>query len=147
MKKCELIDKLNSDLSNEYMHMLFYLQSAATVKGLHRAEIGELMLTHSQSEMLHVKEFSDLIIGLGGRLDYNYNSFAYLTNPNDIIKYALEIEDQVVENYAERIVDAEKLGGADGKYVELFMERQLEDSRKDADDFRQMIEENYANGK
>ncbi len=55
------------------------------------------------------------------------------------------MEDQVVSNYVQRINEACKLqeNGSDdeidGKYIELFLEDQILDSRKDADNIRMML--------
>ena len=53
--------------------------------------------------------------------------------------YALEIESKVVENYTERIKQAEELGGVDGQWLEIFLEKQVEHSREDADHFKQIL--------
>ena len=66
MNKEEMIDVLNQDLKNEWMHLRFYLHHASMVTGLHCHEYKELFLKEAASEMEHVTQFSDLIIGLGG---------------------------------------------------------------------------------
>ena len=66
MIKEDIIALLNSDLRNEYAHMHFYLNSAIIIKGLHREELREFLLESAASEMVHVREFGDLILGLGG---------------------------------------------------------------------------------
>lgn len=140
MTKNELIDLLNGDLRNEYMHLHFYLHSASMVAGLHRAELKEFLLEEAQGEMKHVSEFADLIVGLGGVPDSLPHSFpTNLVCPYDILNYALSMEDQVVSNYATRMDQAAELGGADGKWIEAFLENQIIDSRHDADHIRQMI--------
>jgi len=139
MTKEEMIQKLNGDLSNEYMHMNFYLHHAATVQGLHRSEIGEYLLEHAQSEMKHVHEFSKVIIGMGGKLNYFFRTIKYFVDPQEILEYALSMEDEVVANYVERMADARELGGVDGSYIEIFLEDQILDSRGDADNLREMV--------
>ena len=55
------------------------------------------------------------------------------------------MEDEVVLNYINRIEDAQKLqlsseeDRIDGRYIELFLEDQIVDSRTDADHIRMML--------
>lgn len=139
MTKNELVAKLNSDLKNELKHMHFYLHSAAVIRGLHREELREYLEEHALSEFEHVKEFTKVIVGLGGVPTKEVNVYPTLTDPIEIIKYAVDMEDEVVSNYVERMEDAKKLGGVDGSYVEIFLEDQILDSRQDADNLRLMI--------
>ena len=143
MKLNELIDRLNDDLSNERKHMLFYLYHSSYLKGLHHEELGELLKGEAESEMIHVKEFQDLIIGLGGKPTTDHKPFPLYSDPAQIFSYALQMEDEVVENYVNRIEDTQLIQEkVQAKWVELFLEDQILDSRKDADKFRQMIAQN-----
>ena len=151
MTKNEMIDRLNGDLSNELKHMLFYLYHASLVRGLHREEIRELLLEEASSEMKHVQEFQDLIIGLGGTPTMKPNSFDTFSDPHMILKYALDMEDEVVFNYSQRMLETEQLAltpgcGADAKWIEVFLEDQMLHSRTDADNMRQMVESFGATG-
>lgn len=139
MTKSEMIDLLNGDLANELTHMLFYLHNASIVRGLHREEYREFLIKAAQSEMEHVREFQDVIVGLGGRPNTKPNPFRCNTNIFMVLSEALTMERIVVANYEERIRNAEELGGVDGKYIELFLEKQLEHSREDADHIAQMV--------
>lgn len=141
MTKEQMINLLNGDLQNEYMHLHFYLHSAAMVAGLHRAELKEFLLEEAAGEMKHVQEFADLIVGFGATPSCMPNPFPTdLICPLAILKHALMMEDQVVANYAERMDQARELGGVDGKWLEAFLENQIIDSRKDADQIRKMVQ-------
>lgn len=141
MTKQELIDKLNRDLSNELKHMCFYLHSALMVQGLHREEIKEYCFAHAASEMKHVQEFGEKIVGMGGMPTTHVNQFPTdLTCPHAILQYALEMEDEVVANYVQRMDDAANCESkVDGRVIEIFMENQIDDSRADADHLREMV--------
>lgn len=150
MTKDEMVKLLVSDLTNEMRHMMFYLRNAATLQGLHRQEIGELFLEEAASEMKHVQEFQNLLVGLGVnlstaspdlsvRIDMNaVDMFVIFTDPVAAVRYAGMMEDEVVANYTERIQQAQELGGVDGQFIEIFLEDQLLHSRQDADNFRQL---------
>jgi rubrerythrin len=150
MTKEEMVLLLVGDLTNEMRHMMFYLRNAATLQGLHRQEIRELFMEEAASEMKHVQEFQDLLVGLGVNfatvgekratwIDMNLvNSILIFTDPVPAVRYAMQMEDEVVENYTKRIKQAQELGGVDGQFIEIFLEEQLLHSRTDADNFRQL---------
>ena len=142
MNKSELIDKLNSDLMNEYTHMHFYLHSSVMVSGLHRAEIAEWLLEHAKGEFEHVQQFAKMIVGLGGVPVNKPHDFPTLTNAYAIMMQAYTLESQVVKNYAHRMEEigmSNELDVCDAKYVELFLEDQLLDSRGDLDEIAQFL--------
>lgn len=141
MTKTQLIAALNGDLANEYKHWHFYVNAAVRVRGLHREEIKEFLLKQAASEMAHVGQFADLIVGLGGVPVCMPREFsADLTDPYSILKYAMEMEDEVIENYFVRMAQAEELGTAEGRWVVVFLEDQMIDSRTDRDHLSQMIQ-------
>ncbi len=134
-----------SDLKNEKKHMLFYLTAASTVSGLHREEYKELFTKEAASEMSHVLEFQDAILGLGG--DFSTTSDIFTFNPyivsydlKELLTFALEMESEVVSNYASRISDnLSLLEEPDRRWMEIFYEDQLEKSRKDVDNIRMIL--------
>jgi bacterioferritin (cytochrome b1) len=141
-----MIQNLNGDLAREYSHWHFYMNASALVQGLHREEISEFLLKEASGEMKHVSEFQKLIIGLGGKPTVKVAPFNFsVTTPQEILHSALSMEDQVVEIYVNRIDETQQLqelGGMDkvhGKYIELFLEEQILDSRADADHIREML--------
>lgn len=149
----KMVDILMGDLANEYSHMHFYMQAATSIKGLHRQEIGEFFSEQASSEMKHVEEFRRLIQGIITRrnLDRKIPSTVAefkegLTCPRELLQAAMEMEDRVVQNYVTRHSQAETLAASgpedtvDGTYLALFLEDQILDSRGDADNIREMLE-------
>lgn len=139
----DLIKNLKSDLKNERKHMLFYLTNASTITGVHRQEYREFLLKEAGSEMNHVQEFQDFIIGLGGKIedsDTGFYDFPIFSDAESIIRYAYNMEMEVVRNYSNRIKESENLNDyALFKWVEIFLEKQLEHSRNDADNLKQIL--------
>lgn len=138
------VEKLNDDLKNEWKHLRFYAHHASAVTGLHAHEYKELLTEQANSELNHVIQFGDLITGLGGDPTAEANSFVKLTDAREIIAYAVEMEDEVVQNYARRIAELDDIETTDEtrahkKWIEIFLEKQLEDSRQDLDHFRQIL--------
>jgi len=143
MNKQELIAKLNEDLSNEYTHMQFYLHSSIMVQGIIRDEISEWLVDHAKSEFDHIQQFGKMIVGLGGVPTHIPKAFPNLTDPSEIMRYAHTLESEVVLNYAHRmeeIKESRELDLTDSKYVHLFLEDQLLDSRGDLDEIKQFLD-------
>ncbi len=140
MTKEEIVGLLVKDLKNEYTHMLFYVHASSMIQSLHREELSEFFTKQAQSEMKHVQAFSRMILGLGGHPVPNYYQWDHLlTKPSDMLKVAIDLEKEVVENYSTRIDQANGLGGSDGKFIQIFLEDQLLDSKQDLDNMQQML--------
>jgi bacterioferritin (cytochrome b1) len=152
MVKYQIIQLLNNDLKNEWKHMNFYLYYASAVQGLFHEEYKELFLEEAASEMKHVTEFSDLIYGLGATPSFSPNPFdanvcgGGLMYPNEILQYAIKMEMEVLQNYVQRIKDVEEwqetegaIVAVDAKWIEIFLEDQIQHSRQDVDKFRRML--------
>ena len=137
-----LIKSLKADLRNECTHLMFYLQSASLVQGLHAKEYKEHFTKEAAKELNHVQQFADLIIGLGG-IDLEfvpyYEKIKISYNPIEILKNALALEEEVVQNYCERMREAESLSSTDGDWVHIFLEKQIEESRIDVDEIKQIL--------
>lgn len=150
----ELVELLKGDLANEYAHWHFYMNAATAVRGLHRQEISEFFLEQAESEMKHIEEFRRLIRGLATRWSLNADvpssvgEFkAGVNHPEHLLRFALEMEDKVVENYVLRHHQAEQLAESgsgreaiDATYIALFLEDQILDSRGDADNILEMLD-------
>jgi len=134
-----LVERINQDLKNEWKHHCFYLHNASNIVGLHAKEYKEWLLEQAASEMQHIVQFSDLITGLGGSPAKVPNDFPSLSDPREILEYAAKMEEEVINNYYQRIADAEKINDLNSYWVVIFLEKQMEDSRKDLDEIRQML--------
>lgn len=134
-----------NDLKNERKHMLFYLTAASTVSGLHREEYKELFQEEAKSEMSHVIEFQNALLGLGVDLTqttkvHEHNDYIICYDAKSLLQYALEMEETVVYNYALRIAnDLSLLDEPEKRWMEIFYEDQLEKSRKDVDNLKMIL--------
>lgn len=151
-----LIELLNSDLKNEYKHMHYYLYYASLFTGSHHDSLQKLFLEQAKSEMNHIHQFSKLIVGLDGIPTSEANPInPNLNNAKSIIFNAIEMEEEVVFNFVQRCKDAESLtnsnmtvgagwsetislGHVTSKYVQIFLEEQIQDSRSDIDHLKQI---------
>ena len=162
MNLYNLIELLAEDLGREYQHWHHYLTASTNVEGFHREELSEFFAEQAASEMQHVMQFRNLIMGICARrkMAIPFHEISITVFEDDftgepevknqvsacaLLNHALDMEDLVVSNYVQRIKDAcevQELGGEDeidAKYIELFLEDQLTDSRADADHLRKML--------
>jgi len=138
----ELIELVNSDLKNELKHLQFYLHAGVMVSGLHREELKELLLKEAASELKHCEEFAELVVHLGGVPTTETSEFqAGMSCPVGILKYAVEMENEVATNYTERLRQTDGLDNPSTSYVHLFYEDQLLDSQKAAWEMAQMVKQ------
>jgi len=152
----ELLQKLNDALEQERKHLGFYLYHASAVIGLHAQEYSEFLFEQAKSELEHVKQFQDLLLGLGASLSLGSKAFPVYENIEYTMSYALLIETEVVENYTALIASLDSVpvvtlttadGGpqpvgltaADLKWIEIFLEKQIEDSRQDLDRIKRIL--------
>ena len=159
-----MIDVLIDDFCNEMSHMRFYLEAASSIAGPERLEYREFFLEEAKSEMGHVDEFRNLIFSLSIRHGV-YVNFSGKNNINEklsncdipkniiakndvssLLQQAINLEDEVVNNYVKRIEDTQLLQESnvdkvkvDGKYIEIFLEDQIMHSRSDANEMLRML--------
>jgi ferritin len=145
MQLPEIVKLLNEDLKNEWKHMQFYLHHASSITGLHAHEYKEFLLEQAASEMKHVSQFSDLLFGLGVTPTTEINEFPKFTSAKSILEAAADMEEDVVKNYVKRIAQLSTLTfhssaeAADAKWIEIFLEEQIKDSREDLDHLMRII--------
>ena len=112
MTKSEFLELLQRDLSNEVTHMHFYLFYASNITGLHRHEYKEVFLKEAASEMAHVTQFSDFIIGLGGKSHIKSKEFdTTLTRLSTIIDAAKNMEEayEVIQESSKVLMDLRRV--------------------------------------
>jgi bacterioferritin (cytochrome b1) len=141
----EFVVLMNDDLKREYQHMLFYLHSSSLITGLHRHEISEFLFEEAQSELKHVREFSDQILAVGGfpvlpsAVTDGIPQYSGL--PLDILTHVLKMEQQVVSIFAERLAWTEKnLPAPFGEILHIFYEDQIMDSHKTVHEVQMMLQ-------
>ena len=141
----DMRELLLDDLKHEWKHLRFYAYHASAITGLHAHEYKELFQEQAKSELNHVGQFMDMIIGLGGNPTDESHDFPKFTDARAALEYAAEMEAQVVANYSRQIKMLEEIpiitdsDIADKRWIEIFLEKQIEDSRQDLDHFRQLL--------
>jgi bacterioferritin (cytochrome b1) len=140
MTNDQLIALLQQDLKNERKHLAAYTQFGVQLRGLHREELREFCQTQAADELLHVTQFSELIVHLGGVPGTEVNDYpSDLTCPVAIVKAIVEMEDEVADAYAERLRQTHEMENSATAYCHVFYEEQIADSWKTAREVEQMI--------
>lgn len=99
---------LQTDLTNEVRHMMFYLRAASEVQGLHREELREFFMKEAAEEMGHVHEFADMVSYFGFNpvlsvaVDWGFGH-----SPVTILEEVVRMEEEVAANYAQRLQQTE----------------------------------------
>ena len=88
LQEAELVTILNGDLKHEWQHLKFYLHHASMLIGLHAEEYSEVFMKQAAGEMNHVRQFSDMIIGLGGVPTHENLPFNSFRHVEEALKYA-----------------------------------------------------------
>jgi bacterioferritin (cytochrome b1) len=130
--------------------LLFFVCFGVCLLGVLSVVFCVLFLANANEEMEHVKEFQEMIVGLGGNLSapesIGHDMFMIETDVNRAISSALYLEEQVVENYAlriEEIENSELLDIVTKKWLVVFYEDQLKKSRTDVDKYKRLIAKTY----
>lgn len=140
MLDTDLIQLVNSDLRNEYKHLHFYLHAGVMIQGLHREELREFLVGEAASELKHCEQFAELVVHLGGTPIVEVNEFPTdLHCPVTILKYVVEMEQEVADIYAERLRQTHEMQTTATAYVHVFYEEQIIDSLKTCMEVKQMI--------
>ena len=141
----QFVNIMQQDLRNERKHMHFYLAAASLVSGPHREEYKELFEKEASSEMKHVLEFQNALLGLDADLKEFLSFIEDLPHVcsydvKELLQYALAMEQEVVANYADRIVThVSLLDEPDRRYMEVFYEEQIKKSREDVDNYKMIL--------
>lgn len=141
----EFLKLMNEDLKREYQHMLFYLYASALVKGFHRHEISEFLFDEAQSELKHVREFSDQILAVGGfpqLPDSLTDDMPRLTGDSleAILRHVLKMESEVVTIFSDRLRESEEMTGPAGQILHIFYEDQIMDSHRTVHEVQMMLQ-------
>ncbi len=142
MKLENIIELMNQDLANELKHFKFYLNAYFSLRGFDRLHFGSWLEKHADEELAHVKLFANKIVALGGSPVIEANSYSVgLTDAKDILKFAIDMETEVIENYHTRLKQMEDFSAKTGKYYDLvlFYEEHVEDSQNDLDEMNKML--------
>lgn len=139
----QFVEIMNEDLANEWTHLSFYLYHASAVAGLQAHEYKEFFTDAAKSEMTHVQAFLDRLFGLNCPEPARCcKAFGRGTTPKRILALAIQLEEQVVRNYTQRLKQLDVLASKEPEaaaYLKVFYEDQLKDSYEDCEHMRRLL--------
>ena len=110
MDKKTLIDGLNRDLAGEFQAIIMYIHYAASATGVDRIELAEFFEKEIQDELRHALFLANKITALGGVPVDEPLPVPKASSNREMIERVLEAEKQTIQNYVERMKQAEEFG-------------------------------------
>lgn len=106
----EMIQLLNEDLSREYQAVIAYVVYSQTLKGAPYTDIARELEAHAAEELGHALKIARQIDYLGGSPAVRPEPVKTSSDPRAMLQFDLENERRTIQNYRERIVQADAMG-------------------------------------
>jgi bacterioferritin len=105
-----MIELLNEDLAREYQAIIAYIVYSKTMKGAAYSDIAGELEKHASEELDHALKIAQQIDYLGGTPVTTPKQVKTSDKAEDMLRFDLENERVTVENYRQRIRQAEAMG-------------------------------------
>ncbi len=135
--RSELIDGLNQDLAGEYNAIISYIQYSAMVRGPYRPQLVAFLQDEIPDEQGHAQYLADKIASLGGTPTVELRPAKTSANTRELLELIYQAEAETVENYQQRIEQADRAGET-GLKVQL--EEMLNDETNHRDEVRKILD-------
>jgi bacterioferritin len=132
-----LIDALNDDLAGEYNAIISYIQYSAMVTGPYRPELVQFLQAEIPDEQGHAQYLADKIASLGGSPVVAPRPVKTSTDTRQLLQFIYEAEAQTVENYRQRIDQADAAGEI-GLRIQL--ETMIGDESRHRDEVKKILD-------
>jgi bacterioferritin len=101
----EMIHLLNEDLAREYQAVIAYVVYSQTLKGAPYTDIAKELEAHAAEELSHALKIARQIDYFGGEPEVRTSD-----DPRQMLQFDLENERVTIQNYRERIRQADAMG-------------------------------------
>jgi bacterioferritin len=105
-----LAELLNEDLAREYQAIIGYVVYSQVLSGAQYMDIAAQLEIHAKQELDHALVISRQIDYLGKMPTVTSKPVRTSKNPEDMLRYDLENENETIRNYRDRIRQCEALG-------------------------------------
>ncbi len=105
-----LAELLNEDLAREYQAIIAYVVYSQVLSGAQYMDIADQLEIHAKQELDHALILSRQIDYLGKMPAVTPKPVRTSKNPEDMLRYDLDNENETVRNYRDRIRQCEALG-------------------------------------
>ena len=106
----DLIAALNEDLAREYQAIIAYTVYSSVISGAQWMNIAAELKKHAGEELQHALIIADQIDYLGGQPTATPKPVKLSDKPEEMIRFDLDNETETIQNYRERVKQAEALG-------------------------------------
>jgi len=106
----EMVELLNEDLAREFQAVIAYVVYSQTMKGAQFTDIASELEKHAAEELSHALLIAKQIDYFNGRPVTVPKPVKLSEKPQDMLRFDLENERTTIQNYRERIQQAEKMG-------------------------------------
>ena len=106
----ELIDALNEDLAREYQAIIAYTVYSNVLSGAQWMNIAAELKLHAAEELAHAMILADQIDYLGGSPTATPKPVKLSKKPEDMLRFDLDNETETIQNYRQRVKQAEAIG-------------------------------------
>lgn len=107
--KQQLVDALNEDLAREYQAIIQYVVYSQVIKGAQYQMIAKELEAHAAEELDHAIRIAKQIDYLKGEPTMTPKTPRFSTDAREMLQFDLDAENETIQNYRERIQQAEAL--------------------------------------
>lgn len=106
----QLVNLLNEDLAREYQAIIAYVVYSQVLKGAEYMTIADELEKHAKQELDHALVIAKQIDYLGGMPTVTPKPVKTADDPETILRFDLDNENETVRNYRQRVRQCEALG-------------------------------------
>ena len=106
----EMVDLLNQDLAREYQAIIAYVVYSQTMKGAKYLHIAKELEKHAGEELSHAIQIAKQIDYFNGTPVVTPREVKMSDKPDDMLRFDLDNERETIQNYRQRIRQAEAMG-------------------------------------
>jgi bacterioferritin len=110
ISRAQLIDLLNEDLAREYQAIIAYVTYSQVLKGAQYMAIAAELERHARQELDHALIIAKQIDYLGGAPSVSPKPVRTSEQPEEMLRFDLDNENETVRNYRDRVRQCEALG-------------------------------------
>jgi bacterioferritin len=105
-----LVELLNEDLAREYQAIIAYVVYSQVIKGPEYMAIAAELEKHASEELAHALTIAKQIDYLGGQPTVTPLPVLLSDDPQDLLRFDLQNENETVHAYRDRVRQCESLG-------------------------------------
>lgn len=105
-----MVELLNEDLAREYQAIIAYVIYSQTMKGAQYTDIAGELEVHASEELSHALQIAKQIDYFSGTPTNKPKEVKMSDKAEDMLRFDLENERETIQNYRDRIRQAEAMG-------------------------------------